>query len=325
MRHLSWPGSRYASLTRGPMVATARPARLHCRSVTICALAGALLLCTEATASADTTLRFWHFNMCGAKIAGCNGGANQPMSNAIKSSIENYKPHAVSLNEACESQWGTTYWDLNAAGVWSMHSRFVPTRYLTEPDERERGLRCNVYGGANRRAFGNALFSRQTILLEPSQVPLPRANTTETRKLWCMVVDLYRDTVYCTVHITPDDADKRAQIKRVASTVNQWVDDGIPVVLMGDFNVRPNDNRLDPIYDSALGGHADGRFEEVDEYHNSSTRCRCGEATQHGTDRKIDYIFVSARDFYDVDGDATSSSYSDHDPLRGSATLDHTP
>ena len=78
-------------------------------------------------------------------------------------------------------------------------------------------------------------------------------------------------------------------------------------------------------YDSALGGGADGRFEEVDEFHSSSTRCRCGEATQHGTDRKIDYIFVSARDFYDVDGDATSSSLSDHDPLRGSATLDHTP
>jgi len=321
MPHLSWPGSRYASLTRGPMVATARPARLLCRSVTICALAGALLLCTEATASADTTLRFWHFNMCGAKIADyCNGGANQPVSNAIKSSIENYKPDAVSLNEACESQWGTTYWNLNAAGIWSMNSRFVATRTrkLEGPD-----FNCNPYDG-NRR-FGNVLFSRQTILLEPSQVPLPPANTTETRKLWCMVVDLHRDTVYCTVHITRDDADKRAQIERVASTVNQWVDDGIPVVLMGDFNVTPDDDRLDPIYDSALGGDAHGRFEEVDEYHNSSTRCRCGEATQHGTNRKIDYIFVSARDFYDVDGDATTSSYSDHDPLRGSATLDHTP
>jgi len=309
------------------MVATARPARLLCRSVTICAVAGALLLCTEATASADTTLRFWHFNMCGARITGCNGGADQPVSNAIKSSIENYKPHAVSLNEACESQWGTTYWNLNAAGIWSMNSRFVPTRYLIPEDELQWGLRCNVYGGAERRAFGNALFSRQTILLEPSQVPLPPANTTETRKLWCMVVDLYRDTVYCTVHITPNDANRRAQIESVASTVNRWVDDGIPVVLMGDFNVTPDDDRLDPIYDSALGGDAYGRFEEVDEYHNSSTRCRCGEATRHGADGdlKIDYIFASARDFYGVDGDATSSSYSDHDPLRGSATLDHTP
>jgi endonuclease/exonuclease/phosphatase family metal-dependent hydrolase len=53
--------------------------------------------------------------------------------------------------------------------------------------------------------------------------------------------------VCCTVHITPDDADRRVQIESVASTVNRWVDDGIPVVLMGDFNVTPDDNRLDPI------------------------------------------------------------------------------
>jgi endonuclease/exonuclease/phosphatase family metal-dependent hydrolase len=292
------------------------------RSVTICVLAGASLLCAGATASADTPLRFWQFNMCGAVIASpCNGGNEQPVSDAIKNSIQNWKPDAVSLNEACQSQWATTYWNLNAAGLWSMGSRFVTTRYLSAPTSSS-GINCNVYD--NDRRFGNALFSRQTILMEPSATSLPKTqNTAETRKLWCMVVDLSRDTVYCSVHITNYDADIDAQIARVASTVNQWVDSGTPVVLMGDFNVTPNDDRLDRIYNSALGGGATGRFEEVDEYNGSTTRCRCGEST-HG-DRKIDYIFVSARDFYSPDGDATSSSYSDHDPLRGSATLDDTP
>jgi endonuclease/exonuclease/phosphatase family metal-dependent hydrolase len=293
------------------------------RTLTICVLAGAFLLCTGATASADTPLRFWHFNMCGAVIADpCNGGAEQPVSGAIKSSIESYRPHAVSLNEACESQWATTYWNLNAANAWSMGSRFVPTRFLGVPTE-ESTINCNPYEGARR--FGNALFSKQTILMEPSATSLPKTqNTPETRKLWCMVVDLHRDTVYCTVHITAYDADQDAQIARVANTVNQWVDSGTPVVLMGDFNVEPSDNRLDRIYHSALGGGATGRFEEVDQHHDMSTaRCRCGESTLGS--RKIDYIFVSARDFYSLDGDATSSSYSDHDPLRGSATLDHTP
>jgi endonuclease/exonuclease/phosphatase family metal-dependent hydrolase len=304
------------------MVATALPARLLRRSVVTCALAGAFLLGAEATASADTPLRFWHFNMCGAIIAApCNGGAEQPVSNAIKTLIENYDPHAVSLNEACQSQWATTYWDLNAAGAWTMHSRFVTTRYLSAPTSSST-INCNVYDGDRR--FGNALFSRQTILMEPSATSLPKTQTTpETRKLWCMVVDLTRDTVYCTVHITAYDPDIDAQIARVASTVNAWVDDGIPVVLMGDFNVTPGDDRLDRIYSSALGGGAFGRFEEVDEYNGSTTACRCGESTLGS--RKIDYIFVSARDFYSADGDATSSSYSDHDPLRGSATLDHTP
>ncbi|HEX8065645.1 MAG TPA: endonuclease/exonuclease/phosphatase family protein [Thermoleophilaceae bacterium] len=309
-------------MTGASDIAIARPARLLGRTVTICALAGAFLLATAATASADTALRFWHFNMCGAVIeAPCNGGHDQPVSDAIKSSIESYRPHAVSLNEACQSQWGTTYWNLNAAGVWTMGSRFVTTRYLGAPTATSR-INCNLYDG-NRR-FGNALFSRQAILLEPSATPLPKTQTTsETRRLWCMVVDLYRDTVYCTVHITNYDDDIEEQIRTVATTVDQWVDDGIPVVLMGDFNVTPNDDRLDPIYHSSLGGGATGRFEEVDEYYNSSTRGRRGEATH--PKGKIDYIFVSARDFYSVDGDATSSSYSDHVPLRGSATLDHTP
>ena len=304
------------------MVATARPARILRRSVTVCALAGAFLLLAAAAASADTPMRFWHFNMCGARIADpCNGGDEQPVADAIKSSIQSYTPDAVSLNEACQSQWATAYWNLNAAGVWTMHSRFNSTRYLNAPTSSS-SINCNLYEGARR--FGNALFSRQQILMEPSSTSLPKTETTpETRKLWCMVVDLPRDTVYCTVHITPTEADIDAQISRVASTVNPWVDNGTPVVLMGDFNVTPNDNRLDRIYHSVLGGGAYGRFEEVDEYYGSTTRCRCGEST-HGSS-KIDYIFVSARDFYSADGDATSSSYSDHDPLRGSATLDHTP
>lgn len=302
------------------MVATVRPARLLSRSATICALVVGLLICTEATASASTDLRFWQFNMCGARIAApCNGGSEQPVSDAIKNSIQNYRPHGVSLNEACQSQWGTTYWNLNAAGTWSMGSRFVTTRYLNAPTSSST-INCNLYDGDRR--FGNALFSRQTILMEPSATSLPKTQSTpETRKLWCMVVDLYYDTVYCTVHITNYDADIAAQIRTVASTVNQWVDAGTPVVLMGDFNVTPNDDRLDPIYHSVFGGGATGRFEEVDQYENGGTRCRCGESTLGS--RKIDYIFASARHFDVLDGDATSSSYSDHDPLRGSVRLIH--
>jgi endonuclease/exonuclease/phosphatase family metal-dependent hydrolase len=293
------------------------------RSASLLALAGALLLCTAGTASADTTVRFMHFNMCGAIVAApCNGGEELPVANSIKSMIEVNQPHAVSLNEACQSQWATAYWNLNAAGAWTMHSHFNSTRYLGEPTASSSST-CKLYEGARR--FGNAIFSRQTILMAPSSTSLPKTqDTPETRKLWCAVADLYRDTVYCTVHITPYDADIDAQISRVASTVNQWVDSGTPVVLMGDFNVTPTDDRLDRIYHSALGGGGYGRFEEVDQYHVSSTsRCRCGEST-HGSS-KIDYIFVSARDFYSQSGDATSSSYSDHDPLYGSAILDYTP
>lgn len=291
-----------------------------------CALAVVGLIGTAATASADSNMRFWQFNLCGARIESpCNYGREQPVADAMKSSIENFKPDAVSLNEACESQFAHTIWNLNAGGIWSMHGRFHVGRFLLEEDKPK--FTCNVYDGSRR--FGLAFFSRQRILMEPTAHVLPEPDpATGNNILYCGVVELYRPSIYCSVHISGNEANKGAQIQRVSEIVNPWVDDGIPVVLMGDFNVEPRDYRLNPIYHSVFGPsttgtHPYGRFEEVDQYHGGTGRCRCGEPT-FGP-KKLDYIFVSARDFYGQDGDATSSSLSDHTPLRGWAVLDHTP
>ncbi|HEX8065666.1 MAG TPA: endonuclease/exonuclease/phosphatase family protein [Thermoleophilaceae bacterium] len=307
------------------MIATARPARLLCRAIAFCAVVGAFLLYTAATASANTSLDFWHFNMCGArKVSPCNAGNEQPVSDAIKSSIEHYEPDAVSLNEACQSQWATTLWNLNAAGVWNMNSRFNSTRYLEDP-AWDSPVQCNEYDRARR--FGNALFSKQTILkasLLTSYDLSTDENEKEQRKLWCMLVALHYDTYYCTAHIAPTPREETAaQIQRVANIVNRWVDAGTPVVLMGDFNAQPGDSRMNPIYHPVFGNGAVGRFEEIDQHQNIGyTRCRCGEVTTDDG-AKADYIFVSARAFEVVYGDAIPSSYSDHSVLRGSATLLH--
>jgi endonuclease/exonuclease/phosphatase family metal-dependent hydrolase len=109
----------------------------------------------------------------------------------------------------------------------------------------------------------------------------------------------------------------------VRDKVEYYIENGKAVVLMGDFNVEPPEPPLDVIYHSQI--FADefgfGRFKEVDQddtrwMYQGSPPCRCGEPTS-GEVRKLDYIFLSGGHWKVVDGDATHSDYSDHQPLRG--------
>lgn len=286
------------------------------------------------SASADHTYKLWHFNACGAVIPSadnpldddCNSGEVYPLTSHIRGSIETFKPHAVSLNEICERQFQSIHWELNSGTHWHVDGRFVPTKETSncrKPDDTRGGR------------YGNGIFVSEPIFgAEPQVVDLPYAEASgETRRIACLVTAFAKGTVVCTVHITarvpkegsslPKNYYKNAQITKVASVVNAHVDAGHPVVLMGDFNVEPHDNALDRIYESGYGGGAYGRFREVDETHGTTTRTRDGENTTDSNTRKIDYIFVSRRDWTALSGDAISSMYSDHHHLRGWARLIH--
>lgn len=84
---------------------------------------------------------------------------------------------------------------------------------------------------------------------------------------------------------------------------------------MGDFNLPPGDHGLDRLYSHAHPGGL-GEFDEVAQ---GPTDCRCGQVTQRSGE-KIDYVFVTARDFAVVGSDATHAGFSDHDSLRGWVT-----
>jgi endonuclease/exonuclease/phosphatase family metal-dependent hydrolase len=281
------------------------------------ALLLAIALGGAATARADTQYRFLHFNMCGNV---CNHGEEADVAMAILRSIEDHRPHAVSLNEACYSQFAYLRSTLNNRGYWAMNGYWWGTKTTDWPyDDDPNDNECQ------NNQFGNALFVRHKVLLGPTVYDLPYPHHGEVRRMICAVTDEPRDTVFCTTHISNVEAYQDAQIKRVRDIVDPWGHDGLPIVLMGDFNVEPLDWRLDRIYDPdhAFGT---GRFQEVDE-NQCGTQLRCGEPTwtspKTGERKKLDYIFVNRNPWRAVSGDAGPSIYSDHDVLRGSAWLIH--
>lgn len=277
----------------------------------------ALGLGSTGTAHADAEYRFWQFNMCGQVLSDAcpNGGVDDARDGHIvadvRDSIEEFQPAGVSLNEVCYSQYTKLMSELKERNIWEMQGKFITTYdkpYLASGEENK----CEPDN------FGNAILSRKWIL-SSAAYPLPTTDGSEPRRMICVRAQFPIQTRLCSVHITRYTSDQGAQIAEVTRVVNQWVAQDGPVVLMGDFNVEPDDVALDPLYDSS---HPYGRgyFQEVDEFHEGGSACRCGEATV-GESLKYDYIFVSAKHWRSVIGDATYADRSDHDPLRGWAHL----
>ena len=262
-------------------------------------IAAASLVAVPASPAVATTprYRFFQFNMCGNV---CNEGETAVVE-AIRNSIFDFHPHSVSLNEACRSQYRRLL-DLLDGSEWEMRGRFAVTR-------------TGVANCGGNEEFGIAVLTRNAITwVRRWSLPSPG---DEARKLLCVTTRIgRRATRVCSTHITTGDHPRyqNREIRKVKRIVTPWVENGRPVVLMGDFNVVPTNNKLDRIYSPGHGGGSFGVFQEVDE---GPDYCRCGESTLGS--RKIDYVFLSAAHWRSLWGNATHSDYSDHDPLRGKA------
>jgi hypothetical protein len=71
----------------------------------------------------DGGFRFMHFNMCGGV---CNKGSTGRLITVMRKSITDFKPQAVSLNEACWSQFRSLREALRRIG-YSMEGKWVET------------------------------------------------------------------------------------------------------------------------------------------------------------------------------------------------------
>ena len=275
-------------------------------------------------ARAGDFYNFFQFNVCGHRCETGNDTANDPTDpvRAIYKSLAEDPPpeRAASLNELCRNQFDKLMELL--PDEW--RGRFVATAWkdAAAAPEGEEPYRNNesdlCFQDGREHNYGNAILVRAPILAGSEDINYLSGtdSTNEHRALICVTADLPTDTRFCSTHISPSFTTR--QIADVATIVDGY---SSPVVLMGDFNVEPDEDPLDPIYSGALfDGGATGRFEEADQdtpcCGNDNPPCRCGADT--GGTRKIDYIFFTRVHFRQVEGfPADAVTDSDHHILRG--------
>jgi endonuclease/exonuclease/phosphatase family metal-dependent hydrolase len=251
-------------------------------------------------------MRFWRafqFNFCGTAesrdLCGVEG-RNGKYVNSLRVKIVKFKPHVVTLNEMCRAQFVDLKRRLARSG-WAMHGTFVTTH-------RAKSLSCPD------RRHGDALltkneWSRRTV--DCLSGCLKAKTRVEHRVGMCVTTKLRIKTRVCVVHIgtTAQDSQIADFIKEPSRTTRR-----MPVLIGGDFNREPGYNAMDPVY-MAGGRGAHGRFQEADACRLRVGQSRfCNESTR--LSRKLDFVFLAGRWFRDLRGDAGTSQYSDHDPLR---------
>jgi endonuclease/exonuclease/phosphatase family metal-dependent hydrolase len=273
---------------------------LRCLLVGLLLVAGLGAVATPTpTASATGNIRLFQFNMCGRV---CPWPAQVKIA-AVIDSLDQFQPAAVSLNEVCRSEFSGIVSGIASRG-WKMSAVFLVTRKDV----------CN-----DGTDYGNAVLTRTEIVAVDQTIYQAQGQDKgEVRGLLCVRADLgLRPTRICSTHIVnsgpdPSGSIRRRQIAQAASLVGAYRG---PVVLIGDFNLPPADHGLDPLYTRVHPGGFGG-FDEVDQ---GPGTCRCGEVTQRSGE-KIDYVFVTARDFNIVKSLAVHAEFSDHASLRGWVT-----
>jgi len=167
---------------------------------------------------------------------------------------------------------------------------------------------------------------------------------TEVRRLLCANTTIasigFR---VCSSHLTrlatsAERSANRSQFLNLRDEINSRAYAGQALVLGADLNrnSRYCSNTedlwlLDDVYRGTFGGasfnsrcavNGQGPYYEAD---NTGTDAEYNEGTLEnplGLDPKVDYFFMNYQRFYGAYGaDATSSIYSDHDPLRTSFTV----
>jgi endonuclease/exonuclease/phosphatase family metal-dependent hydrolase len=242
-------------------------------------------------------IRLVQFNMCGQA---CNDGHH--LAAGAVDALADYRPDAVSLNEVCRGQLGAVVSGLRSRG-WAMDARFL----VTAPRACDGG------------DYGIAVLTRSRVvdtdrLTYREQSP----GTVERRGLLCVQAALGgRPTRVCSTHLVSAREGRSANIRRgqLVAAARLTGSYRLPVVLMGDFNMAPDDPGMTALYAADHAGSS-GAFDEVDQGRDV---CRCGAST-HSSGTKLDYVFVTARDFTARGASVVYSASSDHDVLRGVVT-----
>lgn len=276
------------------------------------------LAVTDQAVASTRRLHVFQFNACDQY------GTSHPSTNcrytpwyeradAIVASINNWSADVVTLQEVCQSTYQRIMGQLPG---W--HGYFKHT-YVTSASDN----RC----GSGPDYWGIAVMAKST-LSSISYTLLGTESNGEERRLLCANVTVGSGFRLCSTHLSTSSANVE-QVRKVAAELNGWVSNGAAVLLGGDLNINvrscAEDDYLAPFYYGAFGAGNNscrtgyGHFYEADK----ATSWGDGVYDEVTTgSEKLDYVFVNRQRFYaDYGADATSSSVSDHRPLRAAVTV----
>lgn len=267
-----------------------------------------LLVGVVQPAGAAVVTKVWDMNISGSVL---NWGQTG-VASAVVSSLNNYRPAVVTLQEVCRKQYD------HIVNNTSYRGHFEPTL-------QAHYSRCD---GASD--FGIAVLSNGN----------PANNVVETywlsneyngeffqpKVLLCLRTDIGASTTRvraCSVHLECCNSGMRQkQLDEVAYVVNTQAASGTRVILAGDLNSRPG--TLEELSQ---------RFIEADHLDQAptleNTSCLSVPNPERSSrcngplDRKYDHIFYSRNHYVagTANGSPTSTSWSDHLPLRGTASF----
>jgi endonuclease/exonuclease/phosphatase family metal-dependent hydrolase len=226
----------------------------------------------------------------------------------------------VSLQEACRHQLTRLARRLGPG----YRVRLFPT-----------GLRCDSgRGHSDHRgsAFGVGVVWRSArlsaTLVTRQRLPVGPGDT-QRHLLVCLAVSAPLRLTACATHFTAGDGRtdvgyrlsriRLAQARATAAALSFPIAAGRAVVLAGDFNARPGERELDPLWDRRYGGSSAGTLVEAD---SGPSGARAGFARTSGrvthhrrhASEKYDDVFVGPA-VRVVGADVSRARPSDHDML----------
>lgn len=194
----------------------------------------------------------------------------------------------------------------------------------TEPDQacylsRETGLSHHFFGRAtgwtHRGDYGNAVISKYPILeTEIIPIPLPQykdeARGYEPRSISKVKLDIADGITLLQVHIGLSVTEAQNAIVTLCDVIDKT--DG-PIILMGDFNIRPNNFLLDRIRQRLTEALPKGEG-YVHSFPSWTDDAQLPERVKYYPFCKIDYIFASHH-FKILDCEVLKDRVSDHLPM----------
>lgn len=252
--------------------------------------------------AATRRYNYFQFNAC--DNACTDRGTHAVRADRIVDSLVDWSNGYLfaSLNELCRSTAEDIVTSAQSRGL-NIGGHFTQTK----------GVAPNCPNGS----FGNMVMHPGQ-RLDVGETILAYDGSDEIRKLTCVSTNQPGQLRMCTTHITADPDFQNAQVVDVQRIVNPYATGAGYIAVGGDFNQEPygETETLDMYH--GYGGY----FDDVDRRY-SCNDASYNQPTFPPDNTKIDYTFVDHTRFSCYGGVVTSTSVSDHLPLRGAADLSY--